>query len=649
MSFDYSLFDTLLEPLFILAEDGKIIYANEPALQLCALPFRKAQKLKFCEILTFNEKVEWCESIGTIIDPTPYKEVRFKNHEGQEGRVQLTCRKFLPVEPEQHWMVFVRDVTLEERLQNKYRGELEQKEGYIEELKKAQAELEKYSKNLEKMVEERTREITRLNQQMKALLDSLRDGFLIFGPDGQCFETSSHACLRVLEGAPAGKAIWDVLRMPENKVPGFKKWMMTLFSEMLPFEDLAPLGPPSFPHSEGKQIAIEYFPVRTDSGTIEGVVVVASDITSLVEAKKQAELDREHARLIIKLVKNKKEISGFIREAQAMLTNLMTHLTKPDKDWSRDEIFRALHTVKGGCASFSVIKTAHLCHEAEQILADAKSEYFFEKASPLKQKCYDIQNSFQEFISDTKAILGDKGLSEERMIEMPVSEMIQWSQKISKWSEGQDIANELLKKYLMEPIGTFIEPYKELIQTVAQSENKKVDALEIVNENLRILPEVYSPLLSCLVHAFRNAVDHGIEFPAARLACGKPDAGHISVQFNLIETSTSTLQIKIADDGGGIDPFSIRKKLHEKGLSTATESDYEVIQRVFDTEFSTKTVTTEISGRGVGMDAILISALNLGGTAWVDSVVGQGTTLTIEVPYIKEQNAAQRNPLLKVA
>ena len=332
-----------------------------------------------------------------------------------------------------------------------------------------------------------------------------------------------------------------------------------------------------------------------------------------------------------------------------MLTNLITHLAKPNKDWSRDEIFRALHTVKGGSASFSVIKTAHLCHEAEQILADAKSENFFEKAAPLKQKCYDIQNSFQEFISETKAILGDKGLSEERMIEMPVSEMIQWSQKISKWSGGQVIADEILKKYLMEPIGSFFEPYKELIQTVAQSENKKVQDLQLVNENIRILPEVYSPLLSCLVHAFRNAVDHGIEFPEARLASGKPEAGHISVQFNLIETSPSILQIKIADDGGGIDPLSIRKKLHEKGLSTATESDQEVIQRVFDTEFSTKTVTTETSGRGVGMDAILISALQLGGTAWVDSVVGQGTTLTIEVPYLKERGSVQYNRLQSVA
>ncbi len=649
MSFDYSQFDTLLEPLFVLAEDGKIIYANEAALIICAMPLRKALKLKFQEVLSFDEKIEWCEKLSSIIDPTSYKEVHFKNQAGQEGRVQLTCRKFTPASPDRHWIVFVRDVTLEERLQNKYRGELEQKEGYIEELKKAQGELEKYSKNLEKMVADRTVEITRLNLQMKALLDSLRDGFLIFGPDGQCFETSSQACLQVLEVLPFGKAIWDVLRLPENKIPGLQKWMTTIFSEMLPFEDLAPLGPQTFPHSQGKSISIDYFPLRADTGVIEGVVVVASDITTLVEAKKQAELDREYAQLIIKLVKNKKEISGFIREAQSLLTGLHQHLEKPIKDWSREEIFRALHTIKGGSASFSVMKTAHLCHEAEQILADTQGNSFLEKAQTLKQKCLEIQSSFQSFMLETKSILGEKGLSEERLIEVPISEILQLSQRLSQWSHGQDTAEDLLTKYMMEPIGNFFEPYKDLIQSVAQTEGKKIEELQLVNGDLKILPEVYSPLLSCLVHAFRNAVDHGIEKPEDRQQMGKSEVGQISVHFNLLDQTNPLLQIKITDDGGGIDPDRIRKKLHEKGIATVTESNQEVIQRVFDSEFSTKAIVTETSGRGVGMDAILISALSLGGIAWVDSVVGQGTTLTIEVPYLKEQLKPRSSSLAKAA
>jgi two-component system chemotaxis sensor kinase CheA len=648
MSFDYSVFDTLLEPLFIVAEDHKIIYANETALLMCGLTLRKLQKIRFDEALSFGNRIEWLENLTSVTDATAYKELSFKNTEGQEGRGQITCRPFTASAPDQHWIIYVRDVTLEERLQKKYRGELEQKEGYIEELKKAQAELEKYSKNLEKMVEARTHEITRLNQQMKALLDSLHQGFLIFGRDGQCFEVSSKACETVLESSPSGKAIWDVLRMPAGKVEGFKKWMLTMFEEMLPFEDLAPLGPPEFPHSAGKTVAIEYFPLRSDAGRIDGVVVVASDITSLVEARKQAAEEREHASLIIKLVKNRKEISRFIRESQDMLRDLKLHLKRTTSHWDREQLYRTLHTVKGGSASFSVMKTAELCHQAEQIIAEAPGEALHARAQDLKSKCEAIDQAFTQFVSETRNILGDKGLSEERSIEIPVSEIMHISRRISHWSKGQELADQLIKTYIMEPIGSYFEPYKELVQSVAQQEEKKVRELEVHNAELKILPEIYSSLLACLVHAFRNGVDHGIEKPEVRRERGKPEAGSIEVFLDIVKKDSDILRIRVVDDGAGIHPEKIREKLRHKGITTQYLSDHEVIQHVFNSEFSTKDVVTETSGRGVGMDAILIAALQLGGQAWVDSVVGEGTTLTIEVPYLLEA-PSQRTKLNSAA
>jgi two-component system chemotaxis sensor kinase CheA len=648
MTFDYSLFDTLLEPLFVISKDHKVVYCNETSQVLCGLTLRKIQRLTFDELFTFSEKLEWLDKLEEVKDPTPYREVRFKTSEGQEGRVQITCREFPTQGADRHWIIFVRDVTLEERLQNKYRGELEQKEGYIEELKKAQAELEQYSKNLEKMVEERTREITRLNQQMKALLDSLNQGFFIYGKDGKCFEVTSRACESVIEGNPAGKNIWDVLKIPTKKVEGFKKWMTTVFDELLPFPDLVALAPQSFSHTQGHAISLEYFPLRSDQGKIDGVVVVASDITSLVEAQKQAAVDREYAQMIIKLVKNKKEISRFIREAQSLLNHLKTSLKKPTDGWSREELYRILHTVKGGSASFSVSKTAELCHQAEQLLTEYKSEPTPQKAETLREKCQQIEASFQEYIHDTKNILGEKGLSETRFIEMPVPELLQLVQQISHWSKGEDLAYHLLKSYIMEPIGSFFEPYKELIQTVAQKESKLVEELKLHNEKLPVLPEVYSPLLACLVHAFRNGIDHGIEAPEVRQAAGKPEAGKMDVYFEVINRDREILQIRIVDDGGGINPDRIRKKLEEKGISVGKETNQQIIQHIFDSEFSTRDVVTETSGRGVGMDAILNSAKALGGNAWVESVQGKGTSLFIEVPYVREAPAPHRG-LTRVA
>ncbi len=648
MSFDYTVFDTLMDSVFVLGKDHKVIYCNEIALSICGLTLRKVQKLKFTELFTFEEKIDWLENLEGVKDPTNYREVHFKTSEGQEGAVQITCRA-LPASPtgETHWLLFLRDVTLEDRLQKKYKAELAQKEGYIDELKRAHDELEKYNINLEKIVEERTREVVRLNQQTKAMLDSLSQGFLIFDKDGKCTEVSSKACATVLEGIPSGKMIWEVLKLPGKKVEGFKKWMATCFQEMLPFQDLAPLAPPSYPHSQNKVIQLEYFPLRDEHNKIEGIVVVASDITSLVEAKKQADLEKEHSLMIIKLVKNKKEISGFIRESQNLLMALKKSLLKPVEEWGRDELYRILHTIKGGSASFSVQQTAQLCHQGEQILTEYKIEPTPEKAQALREKCKEIDVAFQSYVRDTKDILGDKVLSQNRFVELPVSELLQLVQQISFWSKGEDLAYHLLKSYVMEPIGAFFEPYKELVQNVAQKEGKKVEELKLHNSNLPVLPEIYSPLLACLVHAFRNGIDHGIETPEKRQAAGKSEFGKMEVYFDLVSKNRDVLQIRIVDDGGGIDPARIRKKLEEKGIPFAGETDKEVIQHIFDSEFSTRDIVTETSGRGVGMDAILAGAKSLGGKAWVESIVGKGTTLYIEVPYVRDM--ASRRSLDSVA
>jgi two-component system chemotaxis sensor kinase CheA len=138
------------------------------------------------------------------------------------------------------------------------------------------------------------------------------------------------------------------------------------------------------------------------------------------------------------------------------------------------------------------------------------------------------------------------------------------------------------------------------------------------------------------VHAFRNAVDHGIEFPAAREESGKNPEGLISVSFAKIDQNGSPwLEIKIQDDGGGIDPAKIRERLSAKGMDVSQEDDEQIIQHVFDSQFSTKTVVTETSGRGVGMDAILHSAQKLGGKAFVTSQIGKGTCLSVQVPYLQ--------------
>ena len=631
---DTKIFDMLLEPTFVLNAEKKIIYCNEPAALLTDLSVRKLLRSQpvFDQLFKFEMALSGLQDLANVSDSTPYQEIHFTTESGKTGKVQVTFQPFETIESKvTSWLVYFRDVTLEETLQKKYRAELEQKEGYIRELEAAREKLEDYSKNLEKMVAERTAQLSRLNQLMSALLDSLGQGFFIFDQNGHVLEIASKACLQTIEKDPRGLEIWQALGLPEKAKTGFHNWMTTLFSEMLPFEDLAPLGPPMYKHSEGNDIQLQYYPLRNDAGSIEGVVVVATDITSLVAAQKEATFEKAHASMILKLLKNKRQVASFIRESQQMLEILRQEFAKPQPE--PELTFRMLHTLKGGSASFSVHDFAVSCHEAETLLSEWKSLRDEASLTKLREQCATLPELFQEFLKENEMILGSLEKLSERWIEASLSRFTEFANK--QWSSGvpSPARESFFEHFLFEPVQSLFSYFDEVTLNVADNLGKKVNPIKIKNPEFSVLPEPYETLFGTLIHAFRNAVDHGIEAPEVRTERGKPAAGQISLWF---EKKNDQLLFCIEDDGGGIDPSRIRKKLSEKGGPLKPESDQEMIQHIFDSQFSTAEKVTDVSGRGIGMDAILQSAKALGGTAWVESELAKGTRLYIQVPWMSD-------------
>lgn len=631
---DSKFFDTLLEPTFVLDAQKQVVYCNEAAALLTDLSVRKLtrSKPKLDELFKFSEELQALKEIQKLNDASPYQELSFSCESGREGRVQVTIQPFQTSSNtnEQAWLVYFRDVTLEETLQKKYRKEFEQKEGYIKELELARFALEDYSKNLEKKVQERTAELSKLNQLMKALLDSLGEGFFIFNQQGDILEIASRACETTVECDPRGQKIWNVLGLAEKQVSGFQKWMTTLFAEMLPFEDLAPLGPPRFPHSKGQVVELQYFPLRNEHTQIEGVVVVASDITTLVQAQKDAEHERANAAMIMQLIRNKRQLATFIRECESMINDLQVELKNPEPNC--ELTFRLLHTLKGGAATFSVKEISDHCHTAETLLSEYKSFQDDKTLKRLQEQCQMLQPLFANFLKENEAIIGNLQKLAERWVEVPTS---RFSKYAKNWLQDPDESaarNALAEEFLFDPAINQFSHISESIQSMATKLGKEVLPLKFVNPEFKLLPEPYEKIFSSLIHAFRNSVDHGIETPEERSFAGKPTAGQISISFNNI---ADDFYIYIEDDGQGIDPNRIRAKLAERDIDCSHESDEQVIQHIFDSQFSTRESVTEYSGRGVGMDAIAQAAKEMGGSVWVETVLGKGTKLKIKLPWIQ--------------
>lgn len=182
----------------------------------------------------------------------------------------------------------------------------------------------------------------------------------------------------------------------------------------------------------------------------------------------------------------------------------------------------------------------------------------------------------------------------------------------------------------MFPVKPLVQKLKRTIRDTSQSLGKAVN-FEVEGDSMDVDKSVLDNLADPLIHVLRNAVDHGLESLDERLNGPKGAQGLIRLSF---KNEGNFLVVEVKDDGKGIDPAKIKEKALEKGVigSTQNLSDKQLINLIFHPGFSTKSETSEISGRGVGMDVVKTNIEKMGGQVDVNSVVGEGSIFTIKIP-----------------
>ncbi len=194
-----------------------------------------------------------------------------------------------------------------------------------------------------------------------------------------------------------------------------------------------------------------------------------------------------------------------------------------------------------------------------------------------------------------------------------------------------DLQNAVMKTR-MQPIGRLFQKYPRLARDLARQLGKDVE-LVLSGEDTELDKTMIEDLNDPLVHLVRNAVDHGIESATERAATNKPPKALVTLSASQVGDH---IIIEISDDGRGIRPDLIRRKALEKGLIDAETAngldDRQSLQLLFMPGFTTKDQISNISGRGVGMDVVKTNISKLNGKIDIDSVPGQGMTITISLP-----------------
>ena len=185
----------------------------------------------------------------------------------------------------------------------------------------------------------------------------------------------------------------------------------------------------------------------------------------------------------------------------------------------------------------------------------------------------------------------------------------------------------------MVPIGDVFDRFPRVVRDAARTTGKDVE-LRIEGRDIEVDRSILDEMVDPLVHMLRNAVDHGLEGPVGRIEADKPPQGLIVLRA---VRERNSVRIELEDDGRGVDAARVLEKARQSGLTVEARSEEiggdELLRILSHPGFSTAEQITEVSGRGVGLDAVVNRVRALGGAIDLNTRAGQGSTFTIRLPF----------------
>jgi two-component system chemotaxis sensor kinase CheA len=288
---------------------------------------------------------------------------------------------------------------------------------------------------------------------------------------------------------------------------------------------------------------------------------------------------------------------------------------------------------------FHLGKLGDVTHNLESDLREklTTSDDEFQQRLHIGRK--DISDELTAVLDKVRELIGQDYEGRGTMHEVEESALYDFAQEMEDRHVDPIIIQNYLSNLAAIPANDCFRMFERELHDLAEINGKQIKSIRFTGSNPRILTKPMQEFFFSLTHICRNIIDHGIEPPVTRLARGKDPAGQVSIHVQVAPDDmhkSEWLHIVISDDGNGIDPSRVRAKLSvtDPNGSWRTEDDQTVIQNIFTWGFSTRDDVTDLSGRGVGMEAVEREVKLLGGTIKVFSEPYRGTRFDIMVPYV---------------
>jgi two-component system chemotaxis sensor kinase CheA len=481
----------------------------------------------------------------------------------------------------------------------------------VEELEGSNQKLEQMNRTLEHKVEARTAELALKNRDMQLVLDNVDQGFITLSPAGVMLGERSRVVSEWFGQATGSMPFWDYIGVTSRH---FSVALRLAWSQLedgfLPIDVCIDQFPQRLTNGS-RTWSFRYLPFY-ENAEVAGFLLVVADVTEHLARERDEAEQSELMQGFKKLMLDKSGFTNFLREATGMVEEITKHTSTGDLT----SLKRTLHTLKGNSGMMGLAVVARLCHTLEDQLA--------EEGRMQDDTLRELDNRWTTVSDHVTRFTGTAG---QHVIEIPESEYSSLVSRLSRNERQSDVLHQVLS-WQLEPAARAFARLADQARVLSRRLGKGEIDVEIVANNVRLDPQVWTPFFGELGHVVRNAVDHGFEPLDARRAQSK------ALRHTLLfrsEIGAGTLTFEVTDDGSGIDWGQIAETAKSRGLPHATQAD--LLAALCTDGVTTCHSVTDVSGRGVGMAAFRRRVDAMHGKIEVRSSPGAGTSWFIRFPW----------------
>jgi two-component system chemotaxis sensor kinase CheA len=469
------------------------------------------------------------------------------------------------------------------------------------------ARLEQMNRTLEAKVDERTRALALRNGDMRLVLDNVDQGLLTLSASGVLGEERSSIVDRWFGAPAAGTLFAEYIRTVDPAfAQAFELGHEALLEGFLPTDLCLSQLPQRLLH-QGRNYHCHYTAIMAGE-RLDGLLIVIKDVTAELQQAKQEAEGKEVLALFNALASDRARFLSFVDEVNELLARL------PGADVVVQR--RVLHTIKGNAGLVGLSVVAGICHQLEDQIDDL--------CAPLSRRAFaPLEGRWGELTQQLRVLLGDKGRD---LVEVSQRDLLRLDQEIQEGALPSHIRDRLAALTL-EPAERPLEHLARYAQALAlRCEKGEVD-VRVDAGGVRLAARQWESVWAEMVHVVRNAIDHGLEPEAERRRTAKPIPAVVHLRTAVVD---GALTIEVEDDGAGIDWGAVRAAAAVRGLPHDSEEDLR--RALFSDGLTTRRAVTDLSGRGVGLAALLRVIEARGGRAIVRSEAGVGSSFKLVFP-----------------